>query len=570
MSHFLRHGARAEPWLYGLVVAVGAVFVLMASINQPYNQNELLQIGPYGGNTIGDVTSGTRQPPVDPVLGALVQHLLGEGQLRQRLVPAGAATGTLVVTALLLRRQRTGFAGIVGLAFLATMPLFVRYSAYTRPYALPLFLMVAFVLAASVFIGGGRRRWLAGTGLLAALLPATRVTEPTALLVTTVAVLAWLGWRRRLPRVRAWSVAAVALAALVLVGVPMVRNLGEEAPSLWDPRPSGLLDRAGVGLDEFVHELLPLLGRSLPLWPLLLAVVVAAFTLSGSRRLLLGWWFFWPLAAAPVGFAIAYHFITTIDFDQLPYRARAAYFFTVPLALVVTALADLGFRLLRESRETERSVPVWAPAAVAVALVTLVAGNLPAAVTAATTPDVPDYAAAARLVDDLPADALVLYDRPGTFGEGHQGFLAPSRYLRRPDVIVATLQLARSPRRLPDGRPLYLMVDATNIVDASGASVSAWERPIEGWKVVGSDDRFTVYAPTSPREGPRAAADAMLALADALGVETGYVQVFAAASLLRTLGVRDQAAAVVDQLYDDAGPALAEQIRADAKERGLG
>jgi 4-amino-4-deoxy-L-arabinose transferase-like glycosyltransferase len=37
---------------------------------------------------------GTRQPPLDPLLGAAFTHVFGQGQLQQRLVPllAGSAS----------------------------------------------------------------------------------------------------------------------------------------------------------------------------------------------------------------------------------------------------------------------------------------------------------------------------------------------------------------------------------------------------------------------------------------------------------------------------------------------
>ncbi|MBA3233588.1 MAG: glycosyltransferase family 39 protein [Propionibacteriales bacterium] len=138
-------GQNHDSAWYAGAVAVGAVLIVVAAINQPYNQNEIKQVAPYGSNSYVEITGGTRQPPLDPLLGALIQHLLGEGQLRQRLVPMLAGIGTLVVMGLLMRRLRFGVIGAFGLWMMATAPLMVRYSAYARPYALPLFLMVMFV-----------------------------------------------------------------------------------------------------------------------------------------------------------------------------------------------------------------------------------------------------------------------------------------------------------------------------------------------------------------------------------------------------------------------------------------
>ena len=157
---------------------------------------------PYGSNDLGTITSGTRQPPLDPLLGSLIQHLLGEGQLRQRLLPVAAGIGTLVLISLLLRRWCGGYAGPAAVLILATQPLMVRYSAYTRPYALPLFLMTLTWFAADRWLATGRWRWLVVAASSSALLPLARVPEPTVFLLASAVVLGWMAARGRLPRKR--------------------------------------------------------------------------------------------------------------------------------------------------------------------------------------------------------------------------------------------------------------------------------------------------------------------------------------------------------------------------------
>src|SRR3954451_11732983 len=120
-------------WLYVVPVVVGAVFVVISGLHQPLNQNEMLQIAPYGSNSIHKIVAATRQPPLDPLAGALVQHVFGVGQLQQRLIPILAGIGMLVFLALLLWRLPLGVAGAFGLWMVATAPLYIRYSGYTRP-----------------------------------------------------------------------------------------------------------------------------------------------------------------------------------------------------------------------------------------------------------------------------------------------------------------------------------------------------------------------------------------------------------------------------------------------------
>src|SRR5665809_37532 len=104
---------RLEQLLLALAVVVGAALSVLAAVDQPYNQNEWVQIAPYDSWDPAVVTSGTRQPPLDPILGALVQHVLGVGQLQQRVIPVMAGIGSLVVMALLLRRLGLRLHGVV-------------------------------------------------------------------------------------------------------------------------------------------------------------------------------------------------------------------------------------------------------------------------------------------------------------------------------------------------------------------------------------------------------------------------------------------------------------------------
>nr|MBA2559975.1 glycosyltransferase family 39 protein [Propionibacteriales bacterium] len=253
-----RGGGGLETAGYAGTVLLGAALIVVTAIHQPLNQNELQQMAPYDSSSLSTITGGTRQPPLDPLLGALVQHLLGEGQLRQRLVPVCAGIGTLVLMSVLLRRMRLGVAGVVALAALATAPLMVRFSAYSRPYALPLVLMMLFVYAAERWLDSGRRRWLVAAGLAGAALPLARVPEPTIFLFATAVTLAWLAYRGRFAWSRAGPIVAVSVAALGLVGYPMFRALASAAPGLWDPSPSGFVNGFGEGAREFFGSAVPL------------------------------------------------------------------------------------------------------------------------------------------------------------------------------------------------------------------------------------------------------------------------------------------------------------------------
>src|SRR4051794_26667775 len=164
-------GRAGDAWAYAGAVLIGAVLIVAAGIRQPFSYDELTQIAPYGSDSIGTITGATRQPPIDPLLGALFHHLFGEGQLQDRLVPVLSGIGSLIFMSLLLRRFGLRYAGAFAVLMMATEPLMVRYSAYTRPYALPMFVMIAMAYTVTSWLNTGNRKWLWATGVTAVLLP---------------------------------------------------------------------------------------------------------------------------------------------------------------------------------------------------------------------------------------------------------------------------------------------------------------------------------------------------------------------------------------------------------------
>ena len=554
----------AALWYVGGVL-VGAVLIIWAAINQPYNQNELLQVAPYGSDNIAEIVNGTRQPPLGPLLGGIFWHLFGEGQLRQRLVPVLSGIGTLIVMSLLLRRLRLGGAGAVGIWVLATAPLMVRYSAYTRPYALPLFLMVVFVYAAQRWLDDRRRGWLVLAAVAAGALPLARVPEPTVFLLTTVVILGWLAVRGRFKLAEAAPLMAIALGALVVVGYPMSRTLASEAPGLFDPSLSGVLGRLDGGVVEMVSGMVPLLASWLPWWPITALVVVAALALPASRQQLARWWFLWPLLAAPVAFALAYHFLSTVSFDNLPYRSRAAYFFIAPYVLVVVALASA-------LAQTRAAVSQRIRIGVAVPLLGALLGQLPATAKALLYNDAPDFAQAAEVIAArVPPDGVVLYDRPEQAPQGRSGFFGESRYLGDQASVIGVRRVPNHPGSVPRDSPVYLLINGQCVepVRCTPLSYAEWAEPVPGWEVAARFDRFTLYEPVAGQSGRVGASEALGALGQKLGPDHGYMETYAAAALLEMRGRTEQGKELITQMFAAASRAEAERIRYIEEENDL-
>ncbi len=548
---------------YLAAVLVGSVLIVWAAINQPYNQNEIAQITPYSSDSIAVITSGTRQPPLDPLLGGLVQHLLGVGQLEQRLVPILSGIGTLALMALLLRRLGIGAAGIVALWVMATAPLLIRYSAYARPYALPLFLMVLFVFATQKWLDRRHWPWLGLVAVVALALPVARVPEPVVFLLTGVTVLGWLAFRGRLSWRQASPVIGIVVAALAAVGYPMYRTLASETGGkVFDPSPSGIIDRFPGGLHEILTGLLPLLAEWMPWWPVTVLLVAFALVLRPSRRMLLRCWYFWPLLAAPVVFVLAYHFLNPYPFDVRPYRARFAIFFVPAHTLVVAAVALAASQAEALSRRWRNGLVVL----LAAALLT----PLPQTVEVLVENEAADFAQVADvLTSSLPDDAIVLYDTPSPVGRWRQPFIAKHRYMGDVPAVGTVRRLAQRPRLTPTGRgrPVFVLILDSRCAYSVVCDIppQQWHEDVPGWDVRSRIDRFTLYEPAGTASGRLGMIKAMRAFGKAMTPRLGYVDTFLAARLLELRGREAESRAVLRRMYDTAGPGVAREIHRYAK-----
>ena len=523
-----------ERLLLALAVVVGAMLSVLAAVKQPYNQNEWVQIAPYDSWDPEIVTSGTRQPPLDPILGALVQHLFGVGPLQQRLVPVLAGIGSLVVMALLLRRCGLHLHGAVALWLMATAPLFLRYNAYARPYALPLFLMLVCAYAGSRWLDDGARRWLALALGSALLLPLARVPEPVVFLASAVLVLVLAGWRRWLTRNRAWGLAGGLLAALVSVGALTTLKLGGQTArstgdSLIDLSVSRAMDRLPTGLRELREFVAPLYADWFPFWPLILLAMLLAVALPSSRRRLATTWWWLPLVLAPLAFLAAYHSVNPYPLDERHYRIRFAYFWIPSLVVLVAVTSEAVSR-------HARAAAAWTGPALAGLLLV---SQLPATWQVLTEDDAVDVRRVAALAQDqLPADAVLLYDGPSPNGHWRQPFFGGPRWFdgAHARVVSPTKIAAGSATVGQAAGPVYLVVLDAPCVDS--VACDSPDHPIGeiiGWDVAERSDWFTLYAPAEGQAGRNGAIEALDALAGAYG--PGYARVNAqAAKRLRASG----------------------------------
>lgn len=548
----------ADAWWYLGAIVLGAVLIVIASLRQPFNQNELQQMAPYGSDRIADIVGGTRQPPLDPLAGGLVQHLLGTGQLQQRLVPVLAGIGTLIVVSLLLSHLRLGRAGAFAVLVLATSPLMIRYSAYTRPYATPVFLMVLFIYATQRWLDDRRPGWLAISFLAAIALPLTRVPEPTVFLATSAAVLVLLGLGKRLPWRSVWPVVVTCVAALVLVGFPLYRSLQQQASVYARDEHSDTLSAIRPGLYHIKTTVLPLVMEWFPWWPVILGVVAAALVLRDSRRWLLGYWAWWAALAAPVAWLVFYHFFTAIRLESVPYRPRYLYLFLPAFVLLVAAVVHA----VSARRSTARAWRLGLSALLVAALV----GQLPATVKVLREDEDPDFGLAGKVItEQVPADAIMLYDNPNPPGRYRHPFIGASRYLGDDAPRVLSFSAAsKHPEALSDGPVYVLLLDRRYAATLFDNPTSTWTADVPGWQSQ-RHGRFVLYRPIRGQSGRDGVLRASREFGVALGPVVGFPEWWAAIRLLRSDGQRAEARAVFEQMYEatdpDDLPRLARQTR---------
>ena len=527
-----RSWSRGAPLLlaYLVVIAVGCTLIVVAAEQQPYNENELAQVDAYSRPGWRAATSGTRQPPLEPVIGVAVQRLLGVGQITQRLESIVAGVGTLVVLAALFWRMGIGLAGVVTLGIVATSPLLIRYSAYARPYAVPVFLMVLCGYLLVRWLASGRGFHLVGVAVAAAALPLARVPEPTVFLVTTAVALVVLGWSRRHPWPRVLPAVAVVCVALVAVGYPVYRQLSASTSGFAQANPLTALLRAGPQLRGLVTTLPQVLAEAFPWWPLTLGVVVLAVVMPSARAWLVRSWLGLVLLVPPLAWAVYYHVAIRAPGRGrvgLVYQPRYAYFFIPFLAFALAAVARVAL---------DRASQRWASAGLTALLVAVFVAQVPATATVVSEPEAADWAAAAAMISALPDDAVVLYDNVVPAGSFRQGFHARPRYLSTPQRVMAARYVARTGPRPPTGRPLYVLLLAPNDrQQPCNDTVGAVAATPDGWRLRVRERRFSMYEPTTAAASADVA-EAFVAFGSAAPPECGYSMIGAAAALLDRQG----------------------------------
>jgi hypothetical protein len=478
-----------------------------------------------------DASFAQEQPPLDVLAGAVTQRILGVGDVIQRANSMAAAIAAATMLALLLWRRGFRIAAPFTVGVLAIAPLYLSIAAYARPYALPLALMLGWIVGAELWLER-RYPWAAVlVTVCALLLPLSRVFEPPAFLVLASFTIFWYRRRYETWGQGIWLPIGGAVVALVAVEIPVYLALRERLTSYSGESSASWSEQ----WDRIVDDTLPRLGNVFEIGWLPLVMVGLVVLLPDARAILGRLWWFWPLAGTAVSFALAFHVRTE---PTQPFYERYGFFWWPPFAICLGVLAQaVG------DRWNVRSVINW----VAVSGLAVVVAVLATAMVEDFRSDehVDRRALGAEIESRLPPTTTVVYDtitrtlgsyRPGFAGEGR--YTTPQRLMLKAERII--------------GFP-HLVVDDVEYAFATDGGKLA----VDGWLAIPATDDLTLYVPEDARRGRLDLAKDLLAFGDRLQPRRGAVLRLGAASLYFDEGDRNAGCAEVRRLVDDDGSLVA-------------
>lgn len=532
-------------WLPAVAaIALGTVFFVIATLEVPYNIDELRQTRSYYSDLsqVVELSYDQQQPPLDPVLNALAQRLIGVGDLQQRALSVLFGVGSLAVIGLLISRTRLGTDGAaVGILVLATSPPLISVMAYARPYSLPLFLILLFLFSTDTWLKHGRLSSAIVLVTTALLLPLSRTAEPGIALVSSIIVLVIYRLRGRID----WKGSAslpisAAAASLSLVAVPTLLRLQTE---LGSSTIAGLA-RWG-GLTRLMTEIPATLVEAFSPWPIVLALAVLSAATPRSRSVLRDAWWFWILACVAIGFTLL--FVLRTPADQTFY-SRYTFSWWPFYAVTVAALVST-------SNETRSTRPRWQRIASTI-LFTLVILTFTGRVVAdLTAPQTTDWKALSHAINNsAPEGATVLFETPRPLGEYRTLFAGRQRYLDAEHHAPHMTRIIQRPDTISDSAPIVVaLLDYADDVPGWPIDVAEWHRFDTGTDA-------SIFLPTQEFSGRQGARNALLQFSAAFDADRGAAMALAAAALAADDGDTASACQIVDGLNAKADESLVRRI----------
>jgi hypothetical protein len=522
--------------------------MIVEAAYEPYHIDELRQVRSYG-LSFSEVISRSfqqQQPPLDPLANSAFQELVGQGDLRQRLLSVAFGTASIFLFGVLLRRRFGGVAALSGGLLLATAPTLIEVSAYARPYALPLLMMLTVVLCWDNWLQQSRRGFLWLGGGIALLLPLSRTTEPIIFLSVAFVVLVVFCRYELHPRPGAtWSIALQAAIPALAVGLPvflLVRSHGGDEFTEHGIIPSlTQLSRIGTELPEVLRS-------NIPAWAAVVAVAAIVLIDSDNRHRVARTWWFWVILGIPTGFAFAFFSQTP---TSQPYYPRYT-FSWFPVVGVLLAAVTRSIVLPKAGR----SILYRTTAAFLVGgiLTTFILESL----STLTTTKNPDWKQASAVIEEIAGvNTTVVFDHPRPPMAYRTFFAGRGRYLSGEAAVPSVNDVLREPKLVDSNANIFI-------------SLLGLQPEVPGWMRIPAGAGIALYIPGEPHIGRIGAADALEAFGRRLGHDSGSLMSLAAAKLYQFEGLAGQSESLVlDLLRDIDDPVTKRALTAIAEEHDL-
>jgi hypothetical protein len=517
--------------------ALTALMLYLEASHEPYHVDELRQVRSYYGSAMNVVNASFAQdqPPLDKLVGAQFGFFLGTGDIPNRASSMVAGLGVVAILIVLLWRSRVRVGVPVTVAVLAVTPTFLSFTAYARPYALPLFLILLHAAMSDSWLRNGDKIVALRLAAVAMLLPLSRVFEPPAYLVlVTVTVFVYRRWWRPEWGARVWWIAASTTAALLAVELPVFRRLQDQLSAYQGDDGAASLSEQW---DRVINDSLPRFATVFENGWLALLLVMFALTRAGVRRRLFELWWFWPVTAAAGSFAVAFHYRTL---PGQPFYSRYGYFWLVSFAIVVGLLVDDTVE-----RRAWRTPGTW----IAGALVGAMAVSLTVGVVDdLSTADRTDYRALGELIEaEYPDTVDVIFDTVAyPLGKWRPGYAGYGRYTADARQMIKAEILHFRPETIVDGQD-YLIATAGPILD------------VEGWEPVVASHNLTLYVPDQYPATVSEVAAALIDFGRATQPLQGAVLRIAGALVFVNVGELGAGCAEIDALIAE-DPAITQKV----------
>lgn len=517
--------------------ALTALMLYLEASHEPYHVDELRQVRAYHRpfDDLVNASFSQDQPPLDVLIGAQFQGFLGRGDINNRASSMVAGLGIVVILISLLWHNRVRVGVPVTVAVLAVTPAFLSFTAYARPYALPLFLILLHVAMSDSWLRNGNKIVALRLAFVAMLLPLSRVFEPPAYLVLmTITVFVYRRWWRPEWGARVWWIAASTTAALLAVELPVYRRLQTQLTAYQGDDGAASLSEQW---DRVINDSLPRFATVFENGWLALLLVVFALTRAGVRRRLTELWWFWPLIATPAAFAVAFHYRTM---PGQPFYSRYGYFWLVSFAIVVGLLVDDTVE-----RRAWRTLATWiAGALVGAMVVSLTVG----VVDDFSTKNGTDYRALGELIEaEYPDTVDVIFDTVAyPLGKWRPGYAGYGRYTADARQMIKAEILHFRPETIVDGQD-YLIATAGPILD------------VEGWEPVVASHNLTLYVPDQYPATVSEVAAALIDFGRATQPLQGAVLRIAGALVFINVGELGAGCAEIDALIAE-DPAITQKV----------